>query len=77
MSNRYHASGGDRIPAHIHDSQTGKWWARPGYWPVEARQVCDWLNGKDQPLTAVMVDRSADPYDPSVRRGRGTRGNGK
>lgn len=33
------------------------------YTPVEAQQVCDWLNGRDQPLR-MMTDRFSDPNDP-------------
>lgn len=36
------------------------------YKPVEAQQVADWLNGRDQPLPN-MVERFNDPDDPLCR----------
>lgn len=32
-----------------------RWYERPDYSDIEAQQVCDWLNGCDQPLPDVRL----------------------
>lgn len=43
------------IVGRVHD--------RPGYTLDQARQVCQWVNGNDQPLP-TMIQRYADRWDP-------------